>query len=81
MPTWYVKHEKTGLVTTPDQVGADEYVAEPFSSQDDALAWIKLFNCRRETRHNVWGMVIVFALLAGIGLMGPSLFQAATSSL
>ena len=81
MPTWYVKRLRTGLIATTDQVGADEYVAEPFSSQDDALAWIKLFNCSRETRHNVWGMVIVFALLAGIGLMGPSLFQAAISSL
>jgi hypothetical protein len=81
VPTWYVKRSRTGLIATTDQVGADEYVAEPFPSQDDALAWIKLFNCRRETRHNVWGMVIVIGLLAGIGLMGPSLFQAAISSL
>lgn len=80
MPAWYVKRSRTGLIATTDQVGADEYVAEPFASQDDALAWIELFKCRRETRRNVWGMVFVFALLAGVGLMGPSLVQAATSS-
>ena len=81
MPTWYVIRSRAGLTATADQVGADEYVAEPFASQDEAYAWIERFNRRRETRRNVWGMFIFFALLAVFGLMGPSLFQAATSSL